>query len=529
MILIAANAISKILGAVFKIPLAYILQEEGMAIFNTAFQVYIMVLSFIISGIPLAISKMVAENMALLRENEAHKIIRVSEILLAAIGTAGSLILFFGAGLIASLMKDPETAYSIKAVAPAIFFVALGVVYKSYYQGVQNMFPTAVSQVVEAVIKLAAGYALAIYFINHRTGITSAAATFGVTIGEIVATFILLVMYLPHKRKIRLEKASVRTVEILREIAKIAVPLIGAAGVSSILSVIDIAMIRARLQAINFTAESAHAIVLQYSNFTHVFDKLPISLKMGEEGARWLYGAYSGYALTIFHLPVGIVGTFGISILPVIAGAFALGDMKKASRSTQLAIRISLLVAFPCASGMLMLSKPMLYLLFRNTASAPLLSAIAPCVPTVCIVTITTAILQAAGKIMPPFRNMLVGMGIKLILTYVLVGMPQFNIMGAPISSNVEFLVVAVLNLCDVKKVIGVRYDLNSIILKPVVATVVMSVVMYMLYEPMCIIFANEIGGLAATVAAGSGAYVMMLVLLQAITWEEIGSLIRRI
>lgn len=530
MILVVANAISKILGAVFKIPITYILKEEGMAIFNSTMQVYIMVLMLVLSGAPVAISKMVAENLALGRKGNVHKIMRVAEFLLAVCGLIGSIVLFFGAEFFAYAMHDEKIVLAVRVIAPSVFFVALGLAYKGYYQGTQNMIPTAVSQVTESVIKLIAGYAFAMYLINYNVQTASAGATFGITVGEIIATFILLVMYLPDKWKSKNgDTKSENRRKILKDILKIAVPLTLAASVSSMLSVVDISMIRSRLQVVEFTAETVQIFLNQYSGFTYVFDDIGNTLRISEEGARWLYGAYSGYALTILHLPPGIVGTLGVSILPVIAGAYAVGDIKKISSSVQLALRIAILAALPCAVGMLLLSEPILELLFRNTASAELLTVAAPSVVMICIAGITSAVLQATGDVTVPFRNMLIGSAVKLATIYVLVARSEFNIMGAPISTNLDYLTVSVLNLYAIKKSMNISYDVKAVFVKPVMASAIMGTVVWLLREPVDIIMMGEPVGVLVVIAAGALAYAMALVLVGAIEMREIKGLFKRL
>ena len=169
-ILMIANAISKILGAFFKIPLTYILREEGMAIYNTAFSVYVMFLAFVVSGIPVALSKSVAQSppyRAVAVTDAAHKF-------LALFGVIASLALYFGAQFFAYAMKEPMAVTAIKAIAPSVFFVALGTASKNFFHGSSNMIPPAISQVIEAVAKLVIGYGLAVMFI--KDGISGAAA-----------------------------------------------------------------------------------------------------------------------------------------------------------------------------------------------------------------------------------------------------------------------------------------------------------------------------------------------------------------
>lgn len=497
-ILMIANAISKILGAVFKIPLTYILNEEGMAVFNIAFEVYIMFLSFIISGLPFAISKMVAEANSRKEYGRMHKIVNVSTVLLVAIGIAGSVALYGGARFFALAMKEEKAIYAIQMISPAIFFVALGTAYKSYYQGVSNMIPTALSQVVEAVVKLAAGYYLAALFIKFGVEKTAGGAIMGVTAGEIVATAILILMYVSERNKVYIKSKEKQTKAILSELMSIALPLLCASVVSNSINVADTTLIRSRL----------------------------IDGGFSNDEARFLYGAYTGYALTVFHLPVGILATLGVSILPVIAGAIAVKNMEKAKKATDIGIRLAIILSLPCGVIMYTMSSEILSVLFHNSTSAQMLSAVAPCVVMMCVVQITSSILQSAGKIMLPFFNALIGSAVKLSLSWYLVARPEINIYGSAISTNAAYIIVMILNLFAIRKYLCLKPDLMAIIIKPISAAVIMLLAIYLLKGYL----SSVTGGIVylAIICAVSGAiYIMALFLTNAVSLKEVRKILK--
>jgi stage V sporulation protein B len=526
MILMIANAVSKILGAVFKIPLTYILQEEGMAIFNTAFSVYVTVLSFIISGMPLAISKLIAEELALGRASSVRRILRVCLILLGVFGIIGTLTLYFGATAFAHVMNDNKAVFAIRLISPSIFFVAIGTVYKSYYQGAQNMIPTAVSQVVEAFIKLAVGFSLSYALAKYAVEITATGGIMGVTIGEIIATAILMMMYAPPKSQKHEKTISNR--QILASIFAVAVPMLFASAVSSVVSFIDVALVRNQLQKVVFTEQSLIPFMTQYGSHTHVFDALSKTLTITADGARWLYGAYSGYALTIFHLPSGIMGAFCVSILPVIAGAFAVGNKTRAARTLSVALRLTVLLTLPCAVIMYMFSDEILYLLFHNTASSLLLKTVAPCVVMLCISQLCVASLQASGKIMLPFFYTLASTAVKLMGNIFLIPIAQLNIQGAVISANICYLIEMLCGLYFVHK----RFELNlgflNLILKPAFAATCMTAILLLCRNPLYIMFNSNIAAFI-TMAVGGIGYILILLLLRAVSYEEIRNLRKRL
>lgn len=497
LILMIANAISKILGAVFKIPLTYILNEEGMAVFNIAFEVYIMFLAFIISGLPFAISKLVAESNSRGKHGRTHKILRVSTVLLIIIGLIGSVTLYVCAPFFALAMKEEKAIYAIRMISPSIFFVALGTGYKSYYQGVSNMIPTAISQVAESFVKLAAGYYLAVLFLNFGIEKTAGGAIMGVTAGEIIATGILMFMYIFEKKEVNI-KSDDKTRDILKELMAVAIPLLCSSVVSNAINIADTTLIRSRLLSGGFSNDEA----------------------------RFLYGAYTGYALTVFHLPVGILATLGVSILPVVAGAIAVNNMKKAQLVTDIGIRLSVMLSLPCAVAFLTMSNEILLVLFKNDTSADMLRAAAPCVVMMCVSQITAAILQSSGKIMLPFYNSLAGSAIKLGLSYYLIGKPEINIYGSAISSNIAFTVIMILNMISIRRYMCLKQKISAIIIKPAAAAAVMYGVIQLIKAPV----SSLCGGIiyvGITGLTSCFAYVATLFITNAVSFGEIRKILK--
>lgn len=491
-ILMIANAVSKILGAVLKIPLTYILKPEGMAVYSVAFEVYIMFLSFIISGLPFAVSKLCADAWSVGKTRRAHKLVTVSTGLLTVIGALGSVILYVAAPFFALAMKEEKAVYAIRMIAPSVFFVAVGTGYKSYFQGVSRMVPVAVSQVAESTIKLAAGYGLALVFLGRGIEQTAGGAIMGVTVGEIVATAILGAAYIFGHGRRETKTDSESTPGILKDIMALALPLLCASVVSNALGIADTTLTRTRLLDAGLTPDRA----------------------------RYLYGAYAGYALTVFHLPVGILATLGVSILPVIAGAYASGSSQKAQTAANMGIRISSILSVPCAVGMYMLSGEILTLLFRDSASAGMLRVVAPCAVVMCAAQMSAAILQSAGKIMLPFYNSLAGMAIKLFCGYILIGRPEVNIYGSAISAIAAYTVMAALNFISLHKSLKIKLDLTAIAVKPIVCGAAMIGFLYVLLPRL----ANA-GELIRLVTAGGLSclvYALMLFLTGAVSIKEL-------
>lgn len=524
-ILIIANAVSKILGAVLKIPLTYILGEQGMAIYQTAFSVYIMLLSLITSGLPFAISKYIAEELALKRYGNVRFAMQFSAFIMLILGLIASSIMFFGADFFAFAMKDPKSPYAIQAIAPSILFVALGAVYKSCFQGYAHQTPTAISQVLEALVKLLVGYSLALFFSPFSVQYTSAAAVFGVTIGEAFATLVLFMMYIPYRKETRLFAPEHRRKSIAHALAAIAVPMTAASVISSSLSLLETSVIRNRLTAIVFTEASANQFLAQYSGYTDLFDNIHKINRLTFDGARWLYGAYSGYAATVFNLPAGILAAFGVSILPVVTRCLALKNYRQLRFAVSSTSKIILATATPCAAILALFSGQILDILFKNTASQTMLSCMAPLLVIITLTQFISSVEYSAGKILTPFLYGAVCMGIKIILSYILVSIPQINILGVIISSFVAAGIQLLLNAQLLKKDFDIKILKIIDVTKIFACTLVMSIIAVFLHNPMCVILKNNILGFFCTMLISLSAYLAAVFVFGIITKEEITKL----
>jgi len=517
LILISANAVSKILGAVLKIPLTYILGEQGMAIYQTAFSVYIMLLSLITSGLPFAISRYVSGELALKRYGNIRFSVKFAFLLMAILGLFASLIMFFGANFFAFSMKDPKAVFAIKAIAPSIFFVAIGCVYKSCYQGYACQTPTAISQVIEALVKLVFGYLLASWFCSYPVAFTSGAAIFGVTIGEAIATLILFLLYIPYRKNVRSEKRVTSRRKIAKSLISVAVPMTAFALISGLLGLLDASVIRSRLASITFSESAARSFIATYSPFTDIFSSLSGGGRLSLDGARWLYGAYSGYAATVFNLPSGILASFGFAILPVVTGGIVSKDYSRLTRTVSLAAKTILLISLPACGILALFSKAILYILFKNTASHLMLSSMAPILVFSTLSQFYCAVLHASGNIITPFKYITFCNLIKIVLTFVLIPIPQLNILGAIIATFLANVIYFIFNARKIKK----DFDLSPVSFKDFgkifLSTAILILVALLLLKPFLAFSGNIYVGFIATMFVAVLAYALALVLFDAV------------
>ncbi len=502
LIIAIAGILVKIIGAVYKIPLRkFILGADGIGIYTAAYTIYNVLFIVATAGIPVAISKMVAESVATKNYRETNKIYSVAKVLLTIIGLVGSSIMFFGAQTFASFIRAEPAAYAIMALSPSLFFVCVMSIYRGFNQGLGNMLPTAVSEIIEALGKLVLGLALAAVMLPMGKQFSAAGAILGVSTGTFIGAVYMFIYNTRNKKEIKklmgtsVEEQVRSSKEILVKLLKLAVPITLGATVFTMATFIDLGMIMRQLEAIGF-----------------------------DEATRiQLYGYYAGDAVTMFNMPNVVITGMSVSVVPAIAGAIALGNKKEARLTAATALRLTLIFAVPCAVGMSILSAPILNLLMGDFGGAKLLSILAYGIIFLSLVMVTNSILQSIGKVWVPIVHMAIGAAVKVIVNYILVGNPAINIHGAPIGTDLCYLVTAGLNLLALKKYLDTSVGMGNV-LKIGGSALVMGVATYFVYDLTKGVTDYKI---ALVVAIGLAVvlYFAGLILFKGITKEDVSSM----
>ena len=519
LILVIASLAVKVIGATFKIPLNYLIGDDGMGLFNSSYQIYTVMFIIATAGFPTAISKMVAESLALGRNKEADRVFKVAVVILAAIGIVGSAALFFGADVFSDAIKNGRAVWAIRSISPAVLCVALMAAFRGYFQGRQNMYPTAISEVTEAVGKLVFGYLFAWLFIKESVEKAAAGAVFGVTMGTVLGFFALLVLYFAYMGKNKKYAPGEKTDgyrSIAGRLIRIAVPITIGASVSSLTNLADMFTVMRRLQDIT---EATPQFLSKYASLIETVKNFD-GHSINEQLANSLYGMYTGKAITLFNFPLTLVVALGMSVVPVIAGALAKGDGNGATRAVNVVIKLTMLFAVPCAIGMYALSSPILKVVFRSDLATTMLQKLSVSIIFVSMLQITTSILQAYGRTVVPVINMIVGGIIKVFVNYHLVAIPAVNIEGAPIGTMICYFVVMSLNMYWIIKETGFRLKIGEYIIKPLAAGGIMGAVAYFLYNGAAGF--GVVAALGASIAAAVCVYFAMLIVLKAFSYEDI-------
>ena len=521
-VLAIAGLFVKILGAIFRIPLGNMIGAVGLANYNPAYYVYNFFLILATAGIPVAISRMVSERASFGQFGEAHRVFKISRTLMLAIGAVSFVVVFAGAEVFAEAVKVPGAALAMRAISPALLFVPIMASYRGYFQGMQDMKPTAISQVVEQLFRVIVGLSLAYFFYhsaralgtasNYKPEETGAAgATLGAAAGAVGGLLVMLIVYFLAKNKIKTrisrERRGTRSSresgrKILKKIAVIAVPITIGAAIMPIVNLIDVAIVVDRLQASGWDSTAA----------------------------KDMYGQLSGFAGSLINFPQVLTQAVAMSLVPLVAAAFKQKDMLYLRENVQTGLRMSVILGLPCALGLFALAEPILVLLYPAQQASAANAASCLMVMSVGVVFLSTVqtltgVLQGVGKQMIPVRNLIVGVIAKIIITWTLTSIPAINILGAATGTVTAYLIASVLNILAVRKYTGTRFDLMTTAVKPLISSVVMALCAWGSYR---ILFTLLSGSRMATVIAILFAvivYLVMIFVTKTITKEEVAKM----
>ena len=508
-ILAVGILVVKLIGMFYKIPLVNIIGAQGNSDFSNAYNIYAVLLTISTAGLPVAVSKLVSEANALNRQNQVRSIFRTSMVLFLALGLLSFLLMYFRADWLAEMMHDTKAAAGIKALAPAVVCVGCLAAFRGYTQGHQDMVPTSVSQIIEAMCKLVVGLALAWWLIKagQPDYIAAAGAITGVTVGTVVALAYMLIRY-TLRRSREQRRADDRPDSmggIMADILRIAVPITLSASMVGIVTVIDSSLVQGQLQRALLEKPACWELYREFIDFAPLqaaLDSWKAALPEGqgatialltqqaEQGAagaqqlrellesvsRTLYGNYSG-ALNIYNLPTSLMAAITASVIPAVSGALARRDRRGAGKITGSALRITALLAFPMGVGLFVMGTPIMQLLYPALSAqlaGPLLSTLGLATVFVCMMLVCNSVLQAHGFVNLPVLVMLLGGGLKIVTNYHVVVQPGIGIYGAPMGNILCFGLCLALDLVVIARVIPKRPAYLPIFVKPLLASLVM-------------------------------------------------------
>lgn len=525
----------KIMGALFRIPLQRLIGTAGMGYFSTAYDVFVPIYSLAMAGLPIAVSRIVAQCVAEKRYRDTKNALKVVQKVFLFTGLIGFVLMFGLAFIVVKVAKNPDALPATFVIAPSILFCCVMSAYRGYYEGLRNMYPTAVSSIIEASGKLFLGYGFAWAIMKYMdaepqtvVSYAAAGAMLGITLGTLFGTIYLIIRHKTTgdgitETQLSIDQTVTSQKVIFKALITFAIPVAIGSLVNNVASLIDVVMVQRQLHS---AVEGAPQVFREmYGQYLVDIDgiKLPDS-----EIPNFLYGSYKGQAYTIFHLVPTITSVVGISALPVLTMAWTEQDKVSIKANIESMLKIVTLISFPAGIGITALAPQIVDLLYDSADAAIAADLLRVLGIAACFAGITTALtnmLQAIDRPITPVKNIAVGAIIKIVVNFIFVGIPQINILGASIGTLMCYAYIAIADIFCLIKHSRVVPSLFVTILKPLTAALICGATAFLGNAFLNnIISSGKIASICAIVIAVI-AYLVAISVLKCITKEDVVSL----
>ena len=530
-LLAAATAIVKVIGALYKIPLKMIIGDEGFSYFNTAYEIYSLLLLISTAGLPVAMSRMISQSSSLGHSNQVRRVYATAKGLFLGLGIAGTLLMTLCCKWLAHVQGQPDAYYAIACLGPCVLLICMMSTYRGFFQGQGNMLPTSVSQVLEAFTKLIAGICLALLVMSQTGNIPQAAgaAILGVTISCVASVLYLSGCF--RKGYQQLPESSDTAAgygNTAKQLLSIAVPItIGAAGLQ-LLTVLETGIYMDNIiSLLNSGAYDGGVITALREGVLADYPGISLS-ELNTKIAANLKGIYN-MTQTVYNLPVAFVAPITISIIPAITSHLTLHNNSGARATAESAARITGLICMPCAVGLMVLSRPVMALLggysgHQLTLASGLMSILGACIVFNSIVLLTNAIMQAHGHANLPVVNMFIGGILKLAAVFILTANPHVGILGTPIGSFLCYLSITVLNILTMKRCISNAPSIIKNMTRSALSAAIMGVFTFAAWYALAQLLGaggSRIILCGLPIAVGVAVYAIAAIKFKAITKED--------
>ena len=503
LILGMAGIIVKIMGAFFRIPLGNIIGSTGLGYYQAVYPVYTLFLTLATAGFPTALAKLVSEQRAIGDYGGANKTFRISYTVLFITGLISFSFFFFGADFISSVILKNEGAYAaLIAISPALLFVPLMSSYRGYFQGRREMSNIAVSQIIEQFFRVILGISLAyILMDNYGAQMGAAGGVLGAAIGGFASAAFLIYIYLRNSKSRKAEIAKSKHIKvestgtILKRLLYVAIPISIGACVMPLVNMVDSVIVVRRLTETGYNIEQANSLL----------------------------GQLSGMAISTVNLLVVIDQAIGMSLVPAISEAYALKQMKRVRKEARTGLKTILIFVLPATFGFAALAGPIMKLLYpaEPASLGTMLFVVSPCALFLGLIYAQNGILQGMGKPMVPVIALAIGMVFKVVLSYILTGIPSINIIGSGIGTLSAYAVASLIEFIYIKKHLQLKLSPKEFLIKPLITVITMFVVVKLTYGVTVGVLGNSLSTLIS-IAVGGVVYVLVLLGIGGIRKDEI-------
>ncbi len=506
-ILAAASLLVRLIGLFYRIPLNWILGDEAMGYYSTAFEFYNLALLLSSYSLPLAVSKLVSARNVKGQYGNARRVFGMAMMFGVVVGGIATVVVYFGADWYAKLNRTELVAIPLRVLAPTIFVFSIMGVVRGYFQGHNNMVPTALSQVVEQIVNAGVSIAAAIYMVKKYAGTDdlaghgAAGGTWGTFLGAVAAAVTLFIIYFIRRpmfrRLVEVDTTEYResNVTILKMIVATVVPVIISQTVYQLSGTIDVTVF--------------HRIMSEKG-----FDN-------SVRGAWW--GIYGNKYKLLTNVPIAIASAMGTAIVPGLIGEFTKQNFGEVRTRIASAIKFNMMIAFPCAAGMTVLAKPILMLLFGDASavSANMLTLGSSSVIFFALSTVTNGILQGINRLQLPVYHSAIALVAHLALLVVLLLFTDLNPYALVICNVFFAVVVSILNQRSIRKAMNYRQEVKRTFLCPLLASVLMGGVAWCVHRGLSGLLGNSIATILA-IAVAVPIYFVLLIFIKGVTEEEL-------
>lgn len=459
-ILAIAALLSKVLGVIYRIPYQNITGNLGFYVYQQVYPLYSLLLILATAGFPIAVSKLVAERLALGDQSGAKRVFKVSVFALSITGVIFFLVLYFAAPMIAQFMEDERLVLPIRSVSFALLIVPVMASIRGYFQGHQNMMPTAVSQVVEQIVRVVTILALSYWFIHNQYDeyYAGAGAVFGAFTGALAAFLILLLFWkkgqgqgvVDQGQQARNQEFEQESIGVLvKKILYLAIPICLGAMVLPLFQLVD---------ALSFV-------------------KVLINSGWAADVSRDLKGVFDrGQPLVQFA--AFFATALSLALVPSISEAHAKKDHALIAARSEIAMRLTLFIGLGASFGLAVLAGPVNIMLYKTDEGTGALAILAFTTVFSTLGIASGAILQGLGQVILPARNLFVGVIIKTVLNITL--LPIWGIEGAAFSTVAAYAVATILNLFALYRLTGLQVSFKTFFAKPVFAVLTMALFVWL-------------------------------------------------
>ncbi|MBQ1940747.1 MAG: polysaccharide biosynthesis protein [Selenomonadaceae bacterium] len=505
LILTVAGIVVKVIGSLNWIFVSRILGGEGIGLYQMAFPIYFFAFTISTAGVPVAISIITAERVALKDVWGAKRIFKIAMSLMFFTGIVFTALTYFGAQWLIDFhfIRDPRAYWSVVALAPAIFFVTLLASSRGYLQGWQRMTPTAVSQIVEQIFRVITMILFASLLLPYGIDFAAAGASLGAFAGAVTGLIVLVYFHWKLEKDITSEygrdikpnadseKSS--TWKIIKRIFALSLPVSAASIMLPVVSNLDLAIVPQRLEVAGYTVNEATE----------------------------LFGYLTGMAVPLVNLATILTASLAVSLVPAISKAKALNNDELVYSQTASGIRISNFVCFPAFIIVMVLATPISTLIYNAPGAGPAVWVSSFSIVLLGLHQVSTAVLQGLGHPSIPMINMIIAAAAKIALNWILTAIPALGIMGAAWATAADMGVAAVINLFFIYKYIGYRMEIPQL-LKTVVAAAVMAGSVYGFYEVTMAYFGSNVLSTFGAVPVGCIVYLVVLLLIGGMLEEDV-------